>query len=220
MVTEFYKEFEKLRLPDPASKRSGFESDRQLAKRLGIHNKTITLYKRGAVPHPQTIAEMVRLGGYSQETFYRLLAAAAGRTKSGSNSMVSVYKPKDIDEGGIVESADPLIEVTCPPEVAAKVNQSNLIGVMLGDSDMSCEPKIARGSIVVYSSEPCDEPEDGAFYVFRSEGGVRAASVRVRGKEMWVTKDSLTDYEKINKNYFQETALGRVIFTTRFFINI
>lgn len=218
MSSDFYIEFNKLRLADPAGKRGGMESDRQMAKRLGIHNKTITLYKRGATPHPQTISEMVKRGGYNQETFYRLLAAAAGKAKSLSDKMVPVYRMNDIAADGPVEGADPIMEVTCPPEVATKVSLSNLMGVRLDDTDASCEPRIARGSVVVYSSQPCDEPEDGGLYVFRSGNGIRVAGVRVRGKEMWVTKDSLKEYEKIIKKDFQETALGRVIFSTKYFM--
>lgn len=216
--TEFYKEFEKLRLPDPGGKKSGFESDRQMAKRLGIHNKTITLYKRGAIPHPQTIAEMVKLGGYNQETFYRLLSAAAGRTRATSDRTISVYRASDVELEGIVESAEPIFHVTCPPELSTVVNQANLVGIKLDENDVSCEPKISSGSVVVYSSEPCDEPEEGIFYVFRSKGGIRPASVRVRGKEIWIANDSPKKYEKISKKDFQETALGRIIFATKFFV--
>jgi hypothetical protein len=217
MSTDFYKEFERLRLPDPASK-SGYESDRQMAKRLGIHNKTITLYKRGATPHPQTISEMVNRGGYNQETFYRLLSAAAGKTKSLSDKMVPVYRPINISSEGVSESTDPIMEVTCPPEIATKVNKQNLIGIKLDENDTSCEPRISRGSIVVYSSEPCDEPVDGGLYVVHDEAGTRVCGVRIRGKEMWMSVESLNDLVKVTKRHFQEYALGEVIFSTKYFL--
>ena len=217
MSSDFYKEFEKLRLPDPGTK-SGYESDRQMAKRLGIHNKTITLYKRGATPHPQTVSEMVRLGGYNQETFYRLLAAAAGKTRAMSDRMVPVYRAKDVGRNGVLESAEPIIQVTCPPELDTKVNRQNLVGVMLDENDVSAEPRIPRGTIVVYSSEPCDEPEDSRLYVVHDEAGTRVSAMRVKGKEIWMTAENLTDYAKITKALFSEYALGRVIFTTKFFI--
>lgn len=217
MSSDFYKEFERLRLPDPASK-SGYESDRAMGKRLGIHNKTITLYKRGATPHPQTISEMVRLGGYNQETFYRLLSAAAGKTKSLSDKMVPVYSPTDITSEGLSETAEPILEVTCPPEIGTKVNKQNLRGLKLAEGDASAEPRITRGSVVVFSSEPVDEPADGGLYVVHDEAGTRVSQVRVRGKEMWMSVEDLSDLVKTTKRHFQEYALGRVIFSTKYFV--
>jgi hypothetical protein len=220
MDNKFYKEFDKLRLLDAAS-RTGYESDRQMAKRLGIHNKTITLYKRGAIPHPQTVQMIVKAGGYNTETFQRLMAAAAQRdgVVGVGESKIPVYKQSDIGSDGILETAVPLFFLSAPMELNVLVSRKSLVGIKLDEDDNSCEPRIPRGYTVIYSSEPCDEPEDNKFYVFADEIGATPAMMRVRRREIWRTGENLDDLVKISKKQFQETALGKVVMVQGFMIN-
>jgi hypothetical protein len=216
----FYQEFNKLRLPDKSS-RTGYESDRAMGKRLGIHNKTITLYKRGSMPHPETITMIVKAGGYNTETFYRLLGAAArsDKVQPSSEKQIPVYKPEDIFLEGVDEDALPIIFVAAPMEMNVKISRRSLVGVKLDVDDNTCEPRIPRGAVVVYSSEPCDVPDDGTFYVFADGNGAKPSLVRVRGREIWRSGESLEDLVKITKDEFKKTALGKVVMAQLYMIS-
>ena len=75
-TTKFYEVLESLRRKDSASP-TGYESDLAFSQRLGLANKTITLYRRGAVPKAETIKKIQLRGGYTNDEMYKLLAAAA-----------------------------------------------------------------------------------------------------------------------------------------------
>lgn len=217
-TSKFYEEFDKLRLRDMSS-RTGYESDRQMAKRLGIHNKTITLYKRGAVPHPQTVQMIIKAGGYNTETFQRLMSAAANREgmRMANERQVPVYRKKDI--GLDAQKGGPVFFLTVPVELNSRFQKGNLVGVLLEDSDSSCEPRISRGDVAIYLDEPCEEPEDGKFYVFADARGAQPALMRVRGREFWRSRENLEDLVKITRERFRRTTLGKVVMKQGFMIN-
>ncbi len=217
---KFYKEFNKLRLPDPSS-RTGYESGLAMAQRLGIHNKTITQYKRGAIPYPQTVQTMVKAGGYNAETFQRLVAAAAQRDGRGAGeSKIPIYNQSDIGPDGVLDTAIPIFHLPAPMELNILVSISGLTGIKLHKNDNRCEPRIPRGSFVVYSREPCDSPANGEIFVFSDDKRATPSIIRIRGREMWRTGENLDDLIKITRDEFKQTVLGKVVTCTKFLIDI
>jgi hypothetical protein len=209
--TRFYEELNKLRLPDKQSP-TGLESDRAMGNRLGIHNKTITLYKRGAIPHAATIRNMVKKGGYNTDTLYRLLGAAANDSQEDgpiSERAIPVFRPEDF-VGGIPENIEPQFRVNVPMELNVIMSRSSLVGLLLDKNDNSCEPRIPRGFVVVFSNQPCD-PEKGKLYVFCGEAGASMGTVRMRGTEIWRSHENLNDLRRITQENWAKNCLGVVV---------
>lgn len=209
--TRFYEELDKLRLDDAASP-TGKESDRALGVRLGITNKTITLYRRGAQPKASTIRQIVERGGYGPDLFHRLSAAAAGEdmAKPMSESSVNVYLSKDVDSGGPKKTARSLFNFVPPILLNKKWARSTLVCVKLDDDFQNCEPVIPRGSCVLYSNVPSD-PENYKTFMFATEKGAVPRMVRVHGRQLWWTKNDINDLEKIERDDFDNAVLGEVV---------
>jgi hypothetical protein len=218
--TKFYEVLETLRRRDPASP-TGFESDRVFAARLGIANKTITLYKRGAIPKAETIQKIVQRGGYSNEDFYKLLANAAGgeRQQPASNIETPVYAVTDVTVSGVKGNKAPLFSISVPVALNAVVSRSSLSAVLLSDNDGSCEPRIPRGSVVVYSTGPGD-PENQKLYMFEGPNGAYPALLRVRGRQIWRSGINLEDLKTITLKEFEEEVIGVVVMISVLEINI
>jgi hypothetical protein len=220
-TTKFYEELDKLRLSDPTSP-TGKESDRALAKRLGIANKSITLYRYGTLPRADTIRGFTKVGGYNTETLHRLLGAAAGEqseAKPISERNTPVYYIDDVGIDGVAPGAKPIFNIGVPMELNVHVSRSSLVGVKIDGNDVTCEPRVPRGSVVVYSNSPSD-PENMALYVFCEEGITHIAMLRVRGRSIWKSNARLEDLKQITSKEYEGTVLGKVIMVYSIEINI
>lgn len=209
--TRFYEELDKLRRDDAASP-SGKESDRALGARLGITNKTITLYRRGAMPKASTILQIVEKGGYGSDMFQRLSAAAAGSeiAKPITESAVEVFSSEDVGRGGPKKKAKSLFDFVPPKFVTKKVSIPTLACIKMSEDFIACEPRIPRGSCILYTEAPC-EPENYRLYVFITEKGAVPRMIRVHGRQLWWSKSSLDDLEKIEKDDFVDNVLGEIV---------
>ena len=214
--TRFYEELDKLRLDDPASP-TGKESDRAMGTRLGITNKTITLYRRGAQPKTTTILQIVEKGGYGADMFHRLSAAAAGEevVKPMSESCVGVFAAEDVDRNGPRKTAKPLFDFTPPKFLNKNHSRSSLMCIKIGDDYNNCEPNIPKGSCLLFANVPC-EPENFKLYVFATPKGAVPRLVRVHGRQLWWSKSNLSDLEKVDRDEFDDAVLGKIIMVMNF----
>jgi hypothetical protein len=211
-TTEFYEELMKLKRKDrDAYGRESRESDRAFAERLGMTNKVIIYYKRGAIPRAQTIKQIIEKGGYSLDDYYRLMAAAAGEgiKTPVSEKSVPVYAAKDFDLDGVKTGSVPLFEVTPSVLLNKTVSRRSLVGVQLPSNFTSCEPRVPRGSAVIYSNLPC-EPKTEAFYVFSGPDGALVRKIVVSGRQMWWSENDLQDLVRIKMADFEASVLGQV----------
>lgn len=218
-TTKFFEELEKLRKPDPTSP-TGWESDRIFCQRLGLANKSITLYKRGAIPTTETIRRVITKGGYTNEDMYRLLGAAAGgdTPRAASSSETPVFRASDVCIDGPI-SEKPLFGFSVPPVMNVAISRSTLSGILLSPDDTRCEPKVPRGAVVIYTTAP-SEPTNQKLYVFDSPDGARVALIRVRGRQMWRSGETLDDLKQITLKEFENEVIGTVVMISTIEVNI
>ena len=213
-TTQFYRELQKLKEKD-SSTGDGLESDRRFAERLGLTNKIMTYYKRGTIPRSQTIKQIVDKGGYDIDAYYRLMGSCVGvgaleSKRPASERGVPIYSADEFDLDGVMEGAEPLYDVIPPVMVNKVVSRTSLLGVKLAENNTTCEPKVPRGSVVVYSNSPC-EPKDRALYVFSSPNGARVRMIVLQGRQMWWTEKNLDDLTRIKMDDFRDAVMGQVV---------
>lgn len=173
------------------------------------------------MPKAETIKKIAQKGGYSNEDMFRMLAGAAGGEKAApiSNLETAVFAVDDMTLDGPPDGAKPMFTVSVPMVYNALVSRSSLVGVLLRDGDASCEPLIPRGSVVVYSNGPCD-PENRQMYLFQGTSGPYVAMMRVNGRQLWRSGETIDKFDIITTKEFEEQVMGQVVLTMNLRIHI
>lgn len=89
-LTSFYVKLEGLRHNDPFSS-TGKESDRSMARRLGISHRCIKLYREGQTPDLVTLRKIKNNAGLTEDEFVDLVYAAVGIEHENPKHTVPVY---------------------------------------------------------------------------------------------------------------------------------
>ena len=211
-LTSFYRKLEELRNNDPFSS-TGKESDRSMARRLGISHRCIKLYREGQIPDLATLRKIKANAGLTEDEFVEMVYAAVGVEHENPKRIVPVY---DMNKTLYINS-----EFTGEPVMMLSPNMFDkpvsvirvaYRAVEVDPSNLFCDTRLDFCRWVFVFNVNKTDPVTNQLYVFhRRDGHLYLGRLIIRGRQMWISEGDDEAATKITLDTFNNSIVGQVV---------